>query len=357
MVQGTRARIGKSKGGERVRNAGKLKAGYYPLPLAEAERIRQWLEFPSTATVALDPCVGEGTAFAVVAADQAVLRCGIELDAYRAEKALAVCGHVIQGDALETVCPSESVSLLYENPPYDWELGDTGNRRMEAIFLEHTYRWLKPGGVLVFVVPVQRLADCKHVLAPHFRDIAVARLTEPECLHYKQVVLFGVRRSRRERERLSDSEISRTGSYLSCLGFRANELSSLRDAQSKYPVPPADPVHLSYRGLPLDQLEDLLPRSAAYRQARPVLFAPNDEIEERPLIPLHGGQIGLLATSGMLDGVFGEGADRHIAVWQSVKVIDRTEEEEDGTLTIRERERFSNVLTIAYEAGRVAVLK
>src|SRR5258708_35711325 len=92
---------------------------------------------------------------------------------------------------------------------------------MEAIFLEHTYRWLKPGGVLVFVVPVQRLADCKHVLATHFRDIAVARLTEPECLHYKQVVLFGVRRSRRELERLGDSEISCSCSYLSCCGFRA----------------------------------------------------------------------------------------------------------------------------------------
>lgn len=341
-----------------MRNAGKLKAGYYPLPLAEAGRIRQWLEFPLSATVTLDPCVGEGTAFAIIAADQAVLRCGIELDAYRAEKALAVCGHLIQGDALETVCPSESVSLLYENPPYDWELGDTGNRRMEAIFLEHTYRWLKPGGVLVFVVPAHRLADCKTVLAIHFSDSAVFRLTEPECVQYKQVVLFGVKRSRRERERLRDADISRAGTYLSCLGFRASELCSLEDARSKYGIPPAEPIQLSYRGLPLDQLEDLLPGSAAYRQASRILFAPPESIEARPLIPLHGGQIGLLATSGMLNGVFGEGVDRHLAVWQSVKVIDKSEEEdEDGTLTIRERERFSNVLTIAYESGKVAVFK
>src|SRR5258708_12763771 len=106
---------------------------------------------------------------------------------------------------------------------------------MEAIFLEHTYRWLKPGGVLVFVVPVQRLADCKHVLATHFRDIAVARLTEPECLHYKQVVLFGVRRSRRERERLGDSEITRTPSYLSPFTSPANQLSLPPTPQPKHP--------------------------------------------------------------------------------------------------------------------------
>jgi len=39
----------------------------------------------------------------------------------------------------------------------------------------------------------------------------------------------------------------------------------------------------------------------------------------------------------------------YLAVWRSVKVIEKSEEQdEDGTLTIRERERFSNVLIIVY---------
>lgn len=118
-----------------MRTAGKIKAGHYPLPLPEAQRIRRSLEFPSATTVALDPCVGEGTAFAMIAAVPEVMRYGIELDAYRAQKAQTVCADVIQGDAMETTCPAESLALLYENPPYDWELGDSGNRRMEPIFL------------------------------------------------------------------------------------------------------------------------------------------------------------------------------------------------------------------------------
>jgi hypothetical protein len=42
--------------------------------------------------------------------------------------------------------PADGVSLLYLNPPYDWEAGENNNQRLETVFMEHTYRWLKPGG-------------------------------------------------------------------------------------------------------------------------------------------------------------------------------------------------------------------
>jgi len=38
-------------------------------------------------------------------------------------------------------------------------------------------------------------------------------------------------------------------------------------------------------------------------------------------------------------------------------VTDKTEEEEDGVITIREKERFSNELTVVFSTGQVAVLK
>ncbi|MGO9088339.1 MAG: hypothetical protein ACLP6G_04525, partial [Terriglobales bacterium] len=56
------------------------------------------------------------------------------------------------------------VSLLYLNPPYDWEAGARNNQRLECVFLERTYGWLKPTGVLLFVIPQARLAKCaRHV--------------------------------------------------------------------------------------------------------------------------------------------------------------------------------------------------
>ena len=42
----------------------------------------------------------------------------------------------------------------------------------------------------------------------------------------------------------------------------------------------------------------------------------------------------------------------------TVKVVDETtEEDEQGVITIREKERFSNELTLVYSTGRVASLK
>lgn len=74
-----------------------------------------------------------------------------------------------------------------------------GNLRLEPVFLEHTYRWLKPEGILVFVIPQQRLKGCARLLVDHFKDIRVYRLTEPECLQYKQIALLAIRRKRHER--------------------------------------------------------------------------------------------------------------------------------------------------------------
>jgi hypothetical protein len=41
----------------------------------------------------------------------------------------------------------------FTSTPYDFEIGETNNQRLEPVFLEHTYRWLKPDGVLAFVIP------------------------------------------------------------------------------------------------------------------------------------------------------------------------------------------------------------
>src|SRR5215831_15598092 len=67
---------------------------------------------------------------------------------------------------------------------------------------------------------------------------------------------------------------------------------------------------------------------------------------------------GLLTTSGLLNGIFGEGPDRHVARWESVKVTDRFEEtDENDVTTIRERERFTQCLTLIYSNGATAILQ
>ena len=338
--------------------AGRQRLGFYPLPIAEAERIRRFLTVPDKQWSALDPCIGDGTAFAEITCDNKVLHYGVELDAGRAERARSKGIDVIHGNCFDVRCPVESFSLLYLNPPYDFEISEEKSQRMEKIFLEHVYRWLKPGGVLAFVVPVRRVANCAVLLSRNFRDLRLYRLTEPESVRYGQVVVLGIRRTRQERDRLQDNEIIQVQLWLGSLERKLEQVPPLpAEPDHHYAVPSGNAVRMVYRGLPLDQIEDLLPRSSAYRQASAVIFAHQSDVSGRPLTPLHGGHVGLLCTAGMLNGFFGEGETRHIAHWQSLKLVDKMEEEEDGKTIIREKERFSNELTLVFATGEIAILR
>jgi hypothetical protein len=192
---------------EFMRIQGKLRLGYFPLPVSEARHIRAWLCCPVSAYSAIDPCIGDGAAFSEIAGGTSARRYGVELDAYRAEQAAPVVDELIHGDCLEVHCPVESFGLLFLNPPYDWTTGGTRSERTERVFLTHTYRWLRFGGVLVLVVPAAHVRACGEILASQFKDPRIFRLTDPESVCYRQVVIVAKRRSRREREQLRDNDI------------------------------------------------------------------------------------------------------------------------------------------------------
>ena len=299
--------------------------------------------------------MGDGVAFTHLL-DGAPARCyGIEIDAYRTEQARNLGIETLQANTMDVRCLAETVSLLYLNPPYGWEAGSTNNQRLEAVFLDHTYRWLKPGGVLLFVIPVPRLAKCARLLSEEFQDLRIFRLTESACLQFKQIVVLGTRRKRHTR--LTDSALLECVRWLEGLALEPDLEPVTKTADFRYMVPGSEPLVLTHIGVPLDEVEDLLLDSAAYRQASRILLPRQRDVRGRPLTPLHGGHVGLLCTAGMLNGVFGEGEDRHIAHWRSVKFTDHwEEEEEDGTKILHDRERFSHELTLVFANGKTQIL-
>jgi tRNA1(Val) A37 N6-methylase TrmN6 len=164
-----------------MRPHGKTKLGFFPFPTQEAERLRSCLTFDSEFS-ALDACVGDGAAFTFLLKNTPARRYGIEIDANRAEQARNLGIETVQANSMDVRCSAESLSLLYLNPPYDLEVGQSNNQRLELVFLEHTYRWLKPGGVLVFLIPQPQLKSCARILSEHFTELSVFRLTEPACV-------------------------------------------------------------------------------------------------------------------------------------------------------------------------------
>src|SRR5208282_6447551 len=84
--------------GGAMRLAGRERLGFYPLPMAEAIRIRTFLRFSEETCGAVDPCIGEGAAFAQITTGAQAHRYGIELDANRADKARSIADEVIHGN-------------------------------------------------------------------------------------------------------------------------------------------------------------------------------------------------------------------------------------------------------------------
>jgi hypothetical protein len=334
-----------------VRNAGRLKLGHYPLPVEEANNLRQLLLAPRP-FFAVDPCAGDGTALLEVTKGLAAQDAAIELDADRAAAAAARGIPTTQGSTFESHFPSGCCSLLYLNPPYDVEVGNHSNQRLELVFLDHCYAWLKTAGVLIFVIPDNALSQCAKRLASQFERISVFRLTHPESVRFRQLAVVAIRKKEHHR---GDT---RYADQLLRLAYNSRQLPTLGpETPERYIVPESTAVPIQCRGLPLDAIEDAIGRSSSMQNALNLLVRKQERIEGRPVTPLHGGHVGLLCTAGMLNGVFGQADGRHIAHWRSVKHVDVYHEEEDGYEIVRRRERFSHELTLAYKTGRVLVLK
>jgi hypothetical protein len=335
-----------------MRSVARLKMGYYPLPESEGVKLRSLLSFAGQASV-IDPCVGQGTALQLITRAASVRHYGVELDADRAQIANSRGIETIQGNAFDAVTKPESFSLLYLNPPYDSEIGSVANNRMERLFLDHTYRWLVPEGVLILVIPFERLHECAGVLSSHFGNLSVLRMTDQESVRFRQIAVLGIRRNIRgtalEDNRRMLQSISPYGSF--------HALPELTPAScAPYPVPLSGEATLSYRGLPYDLLEDLLSQSGAWKQTIPFLMPHEDVATGRPITPLHGGHVGLLCTAGLLNGVFGDGEERHIARWRSVKHVTTFIEDDGDTQIVHHRERWTNELRLVYEDGRTLKL-
>ena len=191
-------------------------AGYYPTPQELIPRIGRIVAPPSDGGVYsfLDPCAGEGAALfgladSICKGDKSGPLYSVEMEKSRYEGLLkryreayrteAMCLH---GDAFladwqkESYygSPSEGVSVLYLNPPYDSE---PRYKRLEHRFLVRFTEALAEGGVLLFVVPGYALEASAEFLGLWYESLHCFKFPDPHYDVYKQVVLCGTKTSAR----------------------------------------------------------------------------------------------------------------------------------------------------------------
>jgi hypothetical protein len=336
-----------------MRIAGRMKMGYYPTPSRVVEQIRKCLSFPREPFTALDPSCGEGIALEQLVDCSQANTYGVELDECRADAAQDRVRNLLKCGIEETRIAHQSCSLLLLNPPYDeatlGEEAETKTERQEKAFLRMTVPYLVPGAVLVYIIPQKRLnRGIARLLASRFESIEVFRFPAPEYDDFGQVIVFAVRKAGNSLDE---------GLALKLQNVPNRKLTPLSEAVTAlYAVPPAGPLKL-FRSTMIDpaELEKQMAQSPLWRRFHAMTTRSELKLP-RPPLPLHSGHLGLLLAAGKLDGVVGEGADRHVVKGKITKVVSKVEEYKGDVLEQRELDRYVVSIKILNRHGEIREL-
>ncbi len=295
-----------------MRLEGIKKAGFYALPPYTTSLIagllRPWNK--SNQITILDSCAGNGIparSFAQALIEQgakSVTTYGVEISPDRAAQAKSLLDYVINDDWNNIQTSNEAYSMSYLNPPYDWEgqrEDDERQERQEYLFLKSNMSKLNIGGLLIYVIPRQTLAETKvqRFLAGHLDQLTVYSFPADEYEKFKQLVIFGHRRKLDRHPDIKDN--------LAMLErFAKDELPPELTADSPtWTVPatgkPVDEIAFYKFSLTRDQLLDVIGESGMYsreewREQRKV-----KEMEDfRPAVPMRPGHLSMLLLSGIL---------------------------------------------------------
>ena len=303
-----------------MRLAAQAKGGYYPTPDRVVGMIAGLVNAPSgnyyrngeTLRI-LDPCCGGGDAVAQLAEELRgrgslpVFTYGVELHRERAEEAGRKLDRALSADLFATSIANGAFGALYLNPPYDFDSGE--DRRVEHAFLTHCTRYLVEGGLLVFIVPRQRLAVSARYLSTHYGRMRCWAFPDPEREVFDQVVLLGYRKPDPTPDATAEETV---------LGWSAGDLDRLGGIRYPFFTAPSTPG-----GDVLFATRTVDPVAAVAEARRSGLWAnteitdtlwPAGDSRTRPLMPLRRGHMAMLVAAGFLDNLVLEGDGRRILV-------------------------------------------
>ena len=340
-----------------MRLAAQAKGGYYPTPDRVVDMIAGLINAPTgyyhhdreTLRI-LDPCCGGGDAVAKLAdelrrfSSLPVETYGVELHRERAEEAERRLDRALAADLFQTSIANGAFGIAYLNPPYDF---DSEDRRTEHAFLTHCTRFLVDGGLLVFIVPRQRLAVSARYLATHYGRLRCWAFPYPEREVFDQVVLMALRKAEPTPDALAENQV-REWAEGEPEPLTSNSVPAFRS-----PTTPAGDVLFATRSVD--------PLAAAAEARRSGLWTspeitdtlwPAKDSRTRPLMPLRRGHMAMLVAAGFLDNLCLESDGRRILVKgrtsKEMALVEITSEKE----TYRERLK-TTVVALDLDDGQI----
>ena len=330
--------------------------GYYPTSNPVAELLKTYFD-PADSGLLLDPCAGEGIAAAILANSLNCHSWGAELSPARAVLAAEKMDRVFNAPWQSCHLTSESITLLFLNPPYSHDrLGD--QKRLELEFLKSTTPKLMRGGALIYIVPHALLRDnnVSTHLAGYYESLTVYRYPETA---FNQVIVLGLKRLKYKMP--SAEEVGQVQSWADI------EPPMLVDAaQPIYQLLPApnkgasgQPVRFSRLDWQPEEVVDAT-RKCGLHSTKEWLDLLNPERAmgsfKQPVMPLKKGHIAMLMASGMMGTLRlnDEDGKPMLVKGRVVKVTEKVEETEtkDGkSVTEIYRDRFVSTVAVVRQTG------
>ena len=242
---------------------------------------------------------------------------------------------------------NDCFSLLWLNPPYDFEGDDSHSaKRTELSFLQRSTAYLRRrGGVLVYIVPRKRVdAQMTKYLATHYENFTCMNFPPERADEFGQFVII----AEKKRAALQDARMERV---------IANQAANPPDWMGEdysYTIPatPRREVHFTNWYYSPGTVANEARQSGLWDDpALERAIWPQESPQAKPLMPLRQGHIAMLTAAGFLDNLELTAPDgKRVLVkgktYKEFRITENTDEK-----TVRQERMRTTIMTLDLDTG------
>ena len=246
-------------------------------------------------------------------------------------------GSIISNNAFDIVYANPIISIVTQH--------DHKNKlkiRNEEYILNSTVRYLKPGGLLVYSVPFYSISSSMFLfLAKNFSNINIIKpkTNNKEKLDLCYATILATKKL--------NSKYSSTFNELITMTY--DDLDT--EPSTIYDLDLPDVEISLFRGSVLDEdeLSEIILNDGIFDEFLTSLDRDENNKDTRPLLPFNIGQVGLILSSGSLDGIVEEpDGTKHVIKGMTIKETDSSSEfrTENGVTITESTEVIRNKVQI-----------
>ena len=238
-----------------------------------------------------------------------LLKYGVDSNSLTVHEAKKSYTRVIYGTLSDSKIKNNSFDILYIQPTVinGSNVGTIRGNSTENEYIINVFKYLREGGVAITLIPFTRLSEenCK-MFSRYLKNIQIFRANE---LDFKDIGLVYVIGQKKKLRNVEPDEYIKLRSCCLISNIKEFNIANLKD-YSKYILPRAFIDIDIFRGGILDdkEIESIFKTSTLKEKIyESQVYKPIYKEEKQPLLPLNLGQLGLVLTSGCLDGIVDEG--------------------------------------------------